>query len=100
MQPIPAIMITRKDGDAIVQALSNNTAVVNVTLKPITDIVNPPANSPVLGQASWGKGASTSCSTSTVPTAGSIRCAAVAGRRRLVPVASGSRLTAPAAVAC
>lgn len=69
-QPIPAIMIKRRDGDAIVQALSNNTAVVNVTLKPMADIVNPPANSAVLGQASWGKGASDILFNVTVPEAG------------------------------
>lgn len=73
IQDIPAIMIKRSDGDAIVQALSNNTAVVNVTLTPMDHLVNPPANSPVLGQADIGRGAAVNGGTLfnvTVPTAG------------------------------
>lgn len=73
IQSIPAIMIKRSDGDAIVAALSNNTAMVHVSLTPMDYLVNPPANSPVLGQADVGRGASAGGGTLfnvTVPTAG------------------------------
>ncbi len=73
IQDIPAVMIKRSDGDAIVTALSNNTAVVSVTITPMDYLVNPPANSPVLGQADVGRGASVGGGTLfnvTVPTAG------------------------------
>lgn len=59
IQDIPAIMIKRSDGDAIVAALAGNTVAVNATLTPMDDLINPGPNSPVLGQADFGRGAST-----------------------------------------
>jgi len=68
IQAIPAVMVSLADGNALASAISNN--VVNVTLTPLDDLVNPAATSPVLGEADYGKGSSDILFNVTVPQAG------------------------------
>lgn len=68
IQAIPAVMITLAEGNNLSTAISNG--VVNVTLTPLDDLVNPGATSPVLGEADFGKGSSDVLFNVTVPQAG------------------------------
>lgn len=68
VQSIPAIMIKRSDADALVAAMATNA--ITVTMTAIDDLVNPGANSPVLGQADLGKGTSDVLFDVNVPQAG------------------------------
>ena len=57
-QPIPAVEISKADGNALVAALAGNTVTVNVTLTPMDYMINPPAGTAgPLGEANLGKGA-------------------------------------------
>ncbi len=68
IQDIPLVTIKRSDGDALAMALTNNTS-VNVTLTP-EELVNIPADSALLGQADYNKGAGDVLFNVTVPAAG------------------------------
>lgn len=68
IQAIPHITISLADGLALASTLSNS--VVHVTLSPLDFQVNPPADSPVLGQADFGKGSGDVLFNVTVPQAG------------------------------
>lgn len=66
---IPAVMISRADGDALYAAITAGTN-VNLTLTPMSLNYNPPALNSPLGQADVGKGDSDVDFTVVVPEAG------------------------------
>jgi hypothetical protein len=56
-QPIPAVEIEQADGNALAAILATN-GTVNITMTPMENLINPPADNNVMGQADVGKGAS------------------------------------------
>jgi hypothetical protein len=68
MQPIPAVMIKRDDGNALVASMATNTP--TITINPLDYTINPPPALSPLGQADVGKGASDILFPVVVPTNG------------------------------